>query len=399
MKYKSRAVLIVILVALILAFLLIGTLLVIKFANVNGEIFGAEAAVGLFSLLATLIGTLFVAFELKNSSEVTCCEMLINLNNYFHDSDRLMRVYAALDNAYLWGKNNEEVWEGVEDADVQFFCTFFENLSLLVQHKIAKIKDLDDLFGYRFFLFMNNPHIQEKYLLTTSSSFANLFGLYTQWIAYRDEENKRVEVRPVVGKEYRFTKEYLDKKMYLVDNGVGKHLYCEVEKGGKKLLVRDVWFDEMGQVLKLQKRVHEDMPDPEMYVETTRSELIESLHMDYVLGAYDGDRLVAVNISIDNRSCDRNLGQKCGQSARDCYTFDAVFVDPEYRGLGIQSAFIDVAKKQAKIDGAKSIWCTVSPENKFSHHNFITAGFKVYKSGVKMYGRHIRDVLRYDIED
>ena len=211
MKYKSRAVLIVILVALILAFLLIGTFLVIKFANVNGEIFGAEAAVGLFSLLATLIGTLFVAFELKNSSEVTCCEMLINLNNYFHDSDRLMRVYAALDNAYLWGKNNDEVWEGVEDADVQFFCTFFENLSLLVQHKIAKIKDLDDLFGYRFFLFMNNPHIQEKYLLTTSSSFANLFGLYTQWIAYRDEENKRVEVRPVVGKEYRFTKEYLEK--------------------------------------------------------------------------------------------------------------------------------------------------------------------------------------------
>ena len=69
---------------LIFITLLTGTLLVIKYIKVNGEIFGTEAAVGAFSLLATLIGTLFVAFELKNSSEVTCCEMLINLNNYFH---------------------------------------------------------------------------------------------------------------------------------------------------------------------------------------------------------------------------------------------------------------------------------------------------------------------------
>ena len=152
MKIKNKTVLVILLVLLVSFTLLIGTLLVIKYVAVNGEIFGTEAAVGAFSLIATLIGTLFVAFELKNSSEVTCCEMLINLNNYFHDSDRLMKVYAALDNAYLWGKNDEEVWEGVEDSDVQFFCTFFENLSLLVKHKIARIQDLDDLFGYRFFL-------------------------------------------------------------------------------------------------------------------------------------------------------------------------------------------------------------------------------------------------------
>ena len=210
MKSKNRLFLIISLVTLIFLTLLIGTFLIIKFVNVNGDNFGSEAAVGAFSLLVTFLGTFFVAYELKNSSEVTCCEMLINLNNYFHDSDRLMRVYAALDNAYLWGKNDEEVWKGVGDEDVQFFCTFFENLALLVQHQIAKIKDLDDLFGYRFFLFMNNPHVQEKYLLTTSASFANLFGLYTLWIEYRDMQNKKSHPRPIIGEKYRFTKEYLD---------------------------------------------------------------------------------------------------------------------------------------------------------------------------------------------
>ena len=399
MKSKNKLFLIIALVTLLFLTLLIGTLVVIKFVNVNGDNFGSEAAVGAFSLLVTFLGTFFVAFELKNTSEVTCCEMLINLNNYFHDSDRLMRVYAALDNAYLWGKNDEEVWQGVEDEDVQFFCTFFENLALLVQHQIAKIKDLDDLFGYRFFLFMNNPHVQEKYLLTTSASFANLFNLYALWVDYRDRQNKKRYPRPLVGEKYRFTKEYLDSKMYLVDNGVGKELYRTIVAKGKTLQIRDAWFDELREIRKLQKLVYQGISDPTIYVNTTRPEFIEALHMDYVLGAYDGDRLVGVATFVDNRKTDRNLGAKMGFGWEKCFTFDAVFVHPDYRGCGLQSEFIKVAIEKAKIDGASSIWCTVSPNNPHSYKNFTEKGFKTHKCGVPMYNGYIRDVLKLDIEN
>ena len=397
MKAKRRKVLVILLAALLLVAMVVGCLLVIRFVRVNGEPIMSEAAVGIFALIGTLIGTLFVAFELKSSAEVNCCEMLINLNNYFHDSERLMRVYACLDNAYLWGKNTEEAWAGIEDADVQFFCTFFENLSLLVSHRIARIKDLDDLFGYRFFLFMNNPHVQEKYLLTTSSSFANLFMLYDKWIAYRDEINAKVETHPVVGKEYRFTDDYLKNKLYLVDNGVGKHLYTTLQAKGKQLYLRDVWFDELTQLMRLQDIVHESMADPEQYVPTSRSEWIESLHLDYVLGAYDQDKLVAVALIIDNRNSPRNLGQKFGVPFADCYTYDAVFVHPDYRGMGLQKAFGEIAKKQAAVDNVHSIWCTVSPNNVFSHNNMTAMGYTVYKHNIDMYGGHLRDVMRCDL--
>lgn len=397
MKSNRRKFWVILLLVLLFVALIAGCLLVIRFVRINGNPIMDEAAVGIFALVCTLIGTLFVAFELKNSAEVNCCEMLINLNNYFHDSDRLMRVYASLDNAYLWGKNDEEVWEGVEDADVQFFCTFFENLSLLVEHHIARIKDLDNLFGYRFFLFMNNPHVQEKYLLTTSSSFANLFELYAKWMAYRDEINSKAETHPVVGKEYAFTREYLDNKLYLVDNGVGKNLYTTVEAKGKQLLIRDVWFDELGKLLKLQTLVHDGMDDPEQYVPTSRNEWIESLHLDYVLGAYDGDILVAVADIIDNRQCTRNLGQKMGMNYADCYTYDAVFVHPDYRGMGLQQAFCEIAKRQAKVENVHSIWCTVSPKNAHSYDNMLSQGFSAYKHNVDMYDGHLRDVLRCEL--
>ena len=40
---------------------------------------GEDASVGIFSLAVTLLGTIFIAVELKNGQNVTCSEMLINL--------------------------------------------------------------------------------------------------------------------------------------------------------------------------------------------------------------------------------------------------------------------------------------------------------------------------------
>ena len=75
-----------------------------------------------------------------------------------------------------------------------------------------------------------------------------------------------------------------------------------------------------------------------------------------------------------------------------------MFVKKEYRGLGLQEAFIEVAKAQAKIDGATSIWTTVSKENKHSYDNMVAQGFKPFKENVSMYGGHNRDVLTLNIE-
>ena len=395
---KKKIILWIILSMFALCFLISATIIIIKLVKINGEVIGAEAAIGLFSLVGTIIGAVFVVVELKNSNDVTCCQTLIDLNNYFHDNDRLMKVYSVLDKAHVWGKNTDDEWKEVDDQDVEFFCTFFENLYLLVEHRIARIKDLDNIFGYRFFLFMNNPRIQEKYLLTTSSSYVNLFRLYELWIDYRDSMNKKSGCNLIVDDQYRFTKEYLKNKVYLVDNGVGKNLYKEVKNNGKDILIRDVWFDELSKVLKLQDEIYEKMENKELLAPITRTEYIESLHLDYVLGAYDKDELIGVALIVDNRKSERNLASKFHLNCAETYTFDIVFVKEEYRGLGLQKAFIDIAKAQAKIDGAKYMMTTVSKDNKHSYDNMIAQGFKVYKENVLMYGDHPREVLKLDVE-
>lgn len=395
---KKKIISLIILSVFVIVFLSSLAIIIIKMVKVNGEAIGAEAAVGVFSLIGTIIGAVFVVIELKNTNDVTCCQMLIDLNNYFHDSEKLMHVYTVLDKVHLWSENQEEVWKDVADQDVEFFCTFFENLYLLVEHKIARIKDLDNIFGYRFFLFMNNTHIQEKYLLTTSSGFVNLFKLYDLWTDYREEKSKKGKAILTVDSQNAFAKEYLKKQIYLIDNGVGKNLYSNIDVKDKKILIRDIWFDELSTLINLQKTVHEDMEDGELLVEVTRNEFIESLHLDYVLGAYDNDTLVGAALIVDNRDSERNLGQKFGTPFSEAYTFDIVFVKKEYRGLGLQREFIEIAKRQAKIDGVKTIWTTTSPKNKYSYNNMTAKGFVTYRSNIEMYGGHNRDVLKLDVE-
>ena len=88
-----------------------------------------------------------------------------------------------------------------------------------------------------------------------------------------------------------------------------------------------------------------------VFTAITRTEYIESLHLDYVLGAYDNGELIGVAVIVDNRKSERNLASKFHLNCAETYTFDIVFVKEEYRGLGLQKAFIDIAKAQAKIDG------------------------------------------------
>lgn len=158
-------------------------------------------------------------------------------------------------------------------------------------------------------------------------------------------------------------------------------------------VIRAVSPHETDQILALQALIHSQMPDPEIYADTDRGQFEESIALDYVQGAYHGDTLVAVAAVVCNRDTPRNLGQKCGMDPSLCFTFDAVFVHPDYRGVGIQSTFISMIKAEALRRGVTSVWATVSPKNIHSYRNLEKHGFSPYQKGVVMYGKHLRDIL------
>ncbi len=391
-KYKTRISILIALAAVVLTLLCIIT--VYSFHT------GEEATVGIFSLAATLVGTIFIAVELKNGSEVTCSEMLINLNNNFHESDRLMMVYEILEQCDADQDFGEDRWANVPSVAVAQYCTFFENLYLLYRHHIASIDDLDDLFGYRFFIFMNNQYIQEHYILPTSSSYVQIFELYNIWIKHRKKENEGKEgwQRFVPGAKYRFSDDYLSRKLYLFDNGTSEY-NKEIMSMADGLSMRVLGFDSLGKVLGLQQRVCDEMANKELFYPLSRDELIESIHLDEVSGIFSpSGELVAFCVIVSNRKGKRNLASYMKMNPMETMTFDIVVVDSKWRGRHFQQIFIDHAIRLAKKQGADRILATVSPDNSASKHNFLVKGFKVIDTR-EMYNNVVRDIICLERND
>lgn len=361
---------------------------------------GEEATVGIFSLAATLLGTIFIAVELKNSQNVTCSDMLIDLNNYFHDSDRLMNVYEVLEECAMAGDTGGSRWTNVRNVEVAQYCTFFENLYLLYRHHVAEIEDLDDLFGYRFFLFMNNPYVQEHYILPTSSSYTQVFALYEVWIKYRRRINSCAEgwERHVPGTDFIFPMDYLERKLYLHDHGLPPQDVTTFESRGATFSRRRLSFADMRAVSDLQQRVVDALPDASLFAPLTRAEMLESMQLDRFTGIFDAEgRLVAFSLVVINRPGPRNLADGTAH-ASSTYTFDVVVVDPTMRGYGFQQHLIDTAVAAAREDGIDNIMATVAPDNLHSRRNFIAKGFESLGREVK-YGGLERDVLRLRISN
>lgn len=360
---------------------------------------GEEASVGIFSLAVTLIGTMFIAIELKNSQNVTCSDMLIDLNNYFHDSDRLMKVYEALEENAVRPDDTKAIWRDVKGVEVAQYCTFFENLYLLYRHHIAEIEDLDDLFGYRFFLFMNNSYIQENYTLPTSSSYVQIFELYTAWIAYREKINGSTPggERRIPGYNNRFSDRYLRDKLYM-------HEICtddmlperNISLKGRNFKFRRLKFEDMASIMHVQERAVASLPDTDMFFALSREELLESIHLDRLAGIFTDDgRLVAFAVIVGPRGGDRNLAAETGADPLHTITFDAVAVDPDWRGYGFHRFFIDRAFESMDRSGASKMLATVSPDNRHSLDNFAAKGFKIIDTRIK-YGGLKRHILEYE---
>ena len=393
-QYKTKLSMMIIFASIIL--------IILSMASVYYFHTGDEASVGIFSLAVTLIGTIFIAVELKNGQDVTCSEMLINLNNYFHDSDRLMKVYQVLEDCEMDGDYLNEKWKNVSSVEVAQYCTFFENLYMLHRHHIAHIEDLDDLFGYRFFLFMNNPYIQEHYLLPTSSSYVQLFELCQIWTRHRKSESKdkKTWTRSIPCSQYMISEDFMSRKLYLHDRGYAgnKKELCRFEAKGEEFSIKPLTFEHMSDVLSMQDIIMEHMQDKSLLFPLSRAELMESLQIDHVSGAYDkAGNLVAYCVLVDNRSGERNLAVDFGANPEESITFDIVAVDPQWRGYGLQQRFIDWSLDVANDSGAKYIHTTVNPDNNHSSQNFIKRGFEIKKTVTK-YGGLTRNLLEFKVK-
>jgi len=180
-------------------------------------------------------------------------------------------------------------------------------------------------------------------------------------------------------------------------NWEARRLVFSGKQGERELLVRLLRPDEVDAAVALQDRVYACMPDRSLLALTGREEIEESTEKDVCIGVFDGERLAAFAMMVVNRVSEtRNTGQKNGFPPEECVSFDTAFVDPDYRGLGLQRCLLQAREDVARQLGAKYALVTVAPENEFSLRNVMGQGFEIHARR-QLYGGLDRYVLKKDL--
>lgn len=355
-----------------------------------------DAAINVFCVCATAIGTLLVIIELNSSERVSCCSMLSEMNMKFIENERLTKLYQELCRCVQEpGRElvvNDNDPDAVHSADLMAYMTFYEVINEYIKNGVLTIQQMDDLFGDRFFKLIHNAYVQEHELYAEPSSYVNIFELYEAWRDYREKSSSKNKHRFVVSAENEIPKLYVEQKLYLQET---VQFYSKVEqfdfqnKHGQtaKLTLRRLLPRHFSQVDELQKKVVEGIDDPGIFAISTDDEIYESMLVDYCYGLFDGDKLVAVCICVLNRKTKQNRKQHernlcihtdSKKAYHDYVTFDTIQVAKEYRGFGIQRFFLAKAESVAKKARANHIIATVAPNNQYSRAMFEEAGYEKF---------------------
>lgn len=83
------------------------------------------------------------------------------------------------------------------------YLVYLEAFVPLIKKGIIKFRDVDDLFGYRYFIAMNNPVLQRNELFKEAQYYQGCISIYEKWKKYRKSRNHAIPM-----KGFDFTSEY-----------------------------------------------------------------------------------------------------------------------------------------------------------------------------------------------
>lgn len=393
-----------------------------------------------FWAIITVVITLFsFIIQMRNENEISRANFVYNISNDFGNNDRILRVYQWLEKCRrdhvkvtnyrkLPLAEAKEIYHKdlpIEFIDIDTYVNHFEVVYVILRS--VKMKNIDDLFQQRFLSFMYNPYIQREELFACFGPDENDFSLLKKWLHSIYNRNRFTcetfidYLNNLTCGKFEFSQEYLSLskerwpllyrakvKRYLINyvtdicNPQCQYGYYEFRRKvdteaeeRKTMRIIRPCKDDAADILALQQKVIAAMPQPEMYAPSSEAEILTALSnpKDYAcVQICDGSQIVAFAALILNPTGHQNINedlktQGLPYAEKEVCVLDTVFVDPDYRGYGMQHTLVKVLCSWAAMLGKRNISATIHPDNCFSQRNFIANGFRnVTSAPIPKYG-------------
>lgn len=185
-----------------------------------------QDALSLIMLVIELLGVVLVVLTLHKDKKIKQAEFIMDYNFEFISSEPLIEMERKLENCYQLYKTEVPDYK-TSSSDTQLeeyhsvcrlmesqlgfapvsssttpvtkeyqklinYLVYLESFAPLVLTGQVALKDIDDTFGYRYFIAMNNPIVQKYELLSEADYYCGCIRLYKKWYDYRRARGKAI---------------------------------------------------------------------------------------------------------------------------------------------------------------------------------------------------------------
>ena len=141
----------------------------------------------IISSVVAIAGIIYIALQVRDTRRFTRSALLNELDKESRDHRRAFQLVTG-----EW-KSNKEITPKEDHAYELFECLgLFERIKLLLDNSVIDMRTVNELFGYRFFLVVNNLNVQKHILYPEMNSFIAIFSLHSQWRKYREKHDEPI---------------------------------------------------------------------------------------------------------------------------------------------------------------------------------------------------------------
>lgn len=393
------------------------------------------------TIIALIVTMLISFFEQRKGHIISRSDFIYRINDDFASNKKILKVYNWIEKCcrenehvpnYTQLVRNDDATVFSDDTEVDFtdidtYINLFE--SVYVIRKAVKMENLDKLFQQRFLTFMHNPYVQREVLFPGYTSNENIFNLYKKWLSmpykrYRFSSFRFAEyLSSYTCGCYEYKLDYESYKKLSLPGKIRRrftqiryirnfilnlcnpdcmygyyrlHRFNKDKNEKESLTVRIIRSNptDLEAISALQKKVEESMGEHAYFYSGLSDSELGRMISDYYCIPIQIDvnsRVVAFALLILRPQepyilstyADGSLKTPSGVEG----ILETVFVDPEYRGYGMQSLLVDILNRLARFRKASTVWATVHPDNVYSSRNFKKNNYKLAtKAPIDRYG-------------
>lgn len=146
---------------------------------------------GVITALVTILGVWLVVHQIKDGRRAMKTQFISKLET---EIASLNDIYAKLLPGETWSspeigpKGREEI------SKIVPYLGFFAKIKFLIDEKAIDLATIDGMFAFRFFLVVNNRHVQQWILFSDvyEDYWSEIFALHSKWIQHRRKHNLKI---------------------------------------------------------------------------------------------------------------------------------------------------------------------------------------------------------------